>query len=1024
MLDFQVVQAPLRFGLAEGVDPHQVPFGTLVTAENAVWSKSGRLEKRLGSSALATGIVGGGSVAAVKRLVVRGNELALSDGTNLYSLTSGGWQSRGRHPELGLDWTTSTDAIKGVQAADSVVLANGQIVEAWVTGDPTTTSTGALYYQIRDLASGTVIRAPSELAFNNVRPTLRLVAAGNTWVLISMTSSGALQYTVDNGVATTTGNLQTDAIHTAFAALDACVLGTDFVVAYTLAAGGIEVRRYSIATTPVLAASAAVAGTASTGIQSISVGGAVGETLYVGFWDTTPVSTNPSFFFAAHNPSTMASTVSSTLVEATATGFHGTVSLVRETATTCLFVYSFTNNLQLHGVTKNASITNAGVITTGQSNFCLRQLTRPFLIGGRFYIVASPAIGFAVVSTSDTLLADVTSGAGSGSPSFDPFRQVGKIDVNIGGRWVDGYVSNPSVQSSTVTCLAVPFASTLASPNAGVRQGVRCVRALSGASCPADMWRPLQLGPEAYLCAGVFTSYDGVDPIGYGWPYPPYIDTGATAASTTGGSMVAGTYQYNVTAERRSAVGVLHRSPAGIQTAVVVAVAGAASVTLGVSAPSLGHDPTIVLRGQFVFYRSVVGGTIPQRIGVEPNHDIIVDSQLSSPATTLDTYADAAIADGETLASRPALYIAGGELEDNQPPSCLTGTIHKNRLWLLAGDGRTLWFSKDYTANVGTAPGFHPTQILQFDRALSAVGSMDDKLMVFASDTFWFVVGDGPVPTGQNSDYQVARVQTDVGCTNPRSLVSTPDGLMFLSSRGLYLLTRDLGLAWIGRPVKDQLAAFPNVTSAVLVASRNEVRFTCNDAGGTASIVLVYNYVEKQWTTARYTVGGVYGAPIADAVLWNGVWTFATPSGFVVTETSSSYLDGAAWVPLTLETAWISATGPLAYQSVRNFAAEGVANTNHDLTVSCGFDNEAAYAQTATFVAGSDVTKVSLLEQFEISIGPRRKCRSIRFKIQDATPTNPGSFPVGTGQGPSFDMLGIEVGMKKGFKRVAPTQAA
>jgi hypothetical protein len=61
------------------------------------------------------------------------------------------------------------------------------------------------------------------------------------------------------------------------------------------------------------------------------------------------------------------------------------------------------------------------------------------------------------------------------------------------------------------------------------------------------------------------------------------------------------------------------------------------------------------------------------------------------------------------------------------------------------------------------------------------------------------------------------------------------------------------------------------------------------------------------------------------------------------------------------------------------------------------------------------VTSTGPFESCGITVGTRRKCQAIRFKIQDATPTNSGSFPVGTGQGPSFDMLGFTVGIKKGL---------
>ena len=88
MLDFQLVQAPFRFGVDEGTDPKQVPFGTLLTAQNVVWEKSGRLQKRQGTTTLTTSVVDDGSISSASRLITRGSELALTNGSKIYSYTS------------------------------------------------------------------------------------------------------------------------------------------------------------------------------------------------------------------------------------------------------------------------------------------------------------------------------------------------------------------------------------------------------------------------------------------------------------------------------------------------------------------------------------------------------------------------------------------------------------------------------------------------------------------------------------------------------------------------------------------------------------------------------------------------------------------------------------------------------------------------------------------------------------------------------------------------------------------------
>ena len=63
---------------------------------------------------------------------------------------------------------------------------------------------------------------------------------------------------------------------------------------------------------------------------------------------------------------------------------------------------------------------------------------------------------------------------------------------------------------------------------------------------------------------------------------------------------------------------------------------------------------------------------------------------------------------------------------------------------------------------------------------------------------------------------------------------------MYQSSSGICLLDRSLNVNLIGQPVKDALAAYPVVTSAVLHPSETTVLFSCMSSGGGASIRLVY----------------------------------------------------------------------------------------------------------------------------------------------------------------------------------------
>jgi hypothetical protein len=60
-------------------------------------------------------------------------------------------------------------------------------------------------------------------------------------------------------------------------------------------------------------------------------------------------------------------------------------------------------------------------------------------------------------------------------------------------------------------------------------------------------------------------------------------------------------------------------------------------------------------------------------------------------------------------------------------------------------------------------------------------------------------------------------------------------------------------------------------------------------------------------------------------------------------------------------------------------------------------------------------------EDANVIINTRRKCNTIRFKVVDSTPT---TGTVGTGRGPSWDSMGLEVGVKRGFGNAPATKRA
>ena len=1030
MLDFQPMQAQFRLGLDEGSDPNTAPPGRLVTAENVEWTKTGRAQKRSGCAALTSSVYVGGSfgvLSTAKRLFTRGSELCLIDGASVMALpsaTATAWRFAGSVPNVGVETSTLIDTIAGAGAADLAVSSTGVQVHAWVTGSPLdltgASPVGSLFVQVID--GDTSLVAPTLLNAQSCRGVRVLIIGTTAWVVTNDGGTTIIAYPINlsTGAVSAGTTLRADSAKNGW---DALVIGSTIVIAYT--ATGPAPKLYAYDTSLVQVATSAITGEALA-METVSICGASGGYLAIayavinaGVWTLKAALADPSTLAQTVAPFTLSTSGSATVQFLGACVYDASNFVIVNHLETTYGAITYSRQIAKTG----AVVANTIRGTYGKFPIC-----RPFMLGGRCYVglVDVPHTSGGALGVAETALVEIEVSNNGGAPGPYPHKPVAKLERLLGG-WAAATVPLPSVTvSDNKAWMPVPFQGDPTSNWAYMRNGTRLAKLTVGASLPADMWRTVSVGQEAYTAAGLLAAYDGRTVFDYGFERAVWLPSATTA--TTGGNIAAGKYLYAGHGEYRSAAGVKHRGAVGYSDAITTTGTTSANTVrfAGLNCSlkqslTIGYGASAPTWSVVAGHRTVANGTVYYRISTEPAANIIFVDQTAETQTLNDTSNDNNVDTyGTDLNVRPTLYTTGGILDDEQPPALLTLLLHKSRLWGIASDKRTIWYSKSFQDDLGTAPGFSVDFRIGFEDELTALASMDEKLIVFAGHDVWYILGDGPAPNGQNSDLTSPNaIQTDVGCTNPRSVVSMPDGVMFQSARGIYLLTRGLELVWVGRPVKDQLAAFPNVTSAVLVPKKNQVRFTCNNDAGTAHTVLVFDYVEKQWSTFRYLGGTV---AIADACMWNGVYTFATTGGAIYREDASTYLDAGSWVTMTLETAWISASGPLGFQSVRRFALHGVSNSDHDLTVYVGYDRATAYDPAITWTAGSSVTSIGPLEAAEVHVGKSRKCSSIRFKIVDATPTSPGTYPVGTGQGPAFDTMGIEVGQKKGFEKKAATK--
>lgn len=1017
-----IVQFPLSSGFDEGADPKQLPPGRLLSLCNAEWTKDGRLDKRAGTRSETQSIVGGGSLSAAARLFARGDELCIADGSNLYALTSTGWKLRENFANVGLTWKTAIDHSDGMQASDVGVTTDGQIIHAWSTGDPTTGTGGTVFWQRIDRTNDARTTTPIQLDSSG-STKIRVLTSGTDWIIL-WTEGVNLKCSVNGNTLVT---LRTDTLGSG-AAFDACIIGSLFVVAYALTGGGISIRSWTIAATPVLQTSGTVTGETTTSIPAISIDGDAGDTLYIGYMRGTATV---AFRLAAANPTTFVQTLAPMNVESGSSYANMIIAVKRLDASSCVYAYSTESGSAgatwQDGVTITKKITSAGVVSGERRTFNTCILSRPFLMNG------TPHMFLANFGNSTGMLLSSTNPVIQGLDSFlvaietntlpiyiYPHRLVGKVDVLISGNWTRGFHANVAAISATEFMTVLPYQATAMSGITGWRQATRFVTITTGASRPADLWRAQTYGQEAYLAGGVFQAYDGRLVFDYGMAHWAYVEQ--LTASGAGGVMGTGTYLYSCVPEYRSAAGVMHRGPAATpQSVAVTGPTGSVAVKLipvhlSYKSPSsqaaFGVDPARVL---LTVYRSLANVTVLQRLTVEPQFSTVYQQSGTSPQTLNDTYADTNIGHSSIkLGQRPVLYTTGGILDDYQPPASTTLKLHGDRLWIVTGDLRTVWFSKSFQDDLGVAPGFNPALRLSFDGDLVGLESMNENLVVFSEGRIWAVQGEGPAPNGDGSTLRVIPVQSDMGCTNPRSLVGTPLGVFFQAPRGLMLLTRGFELQWVGKPIQDRLAAFPNITSAVHIPAKNQVRFSCNNAGGTAGIVLVFDYARGQWSRNEYydSVSGVSGVAITDAILFRDAYTFVTATGKVYAENAATYLDdGTQWVAQSWELADISASGPLGFQRVRRAFIRGDRFSDADVTLAFAFDGDAAFVQSWTWRSDklaefADGANVGMRVGAQNGANPR--CRAFRARFSDAAPTGPGAV-VGVGRGVNVSAVGLEI---------------
>lgn len=400
----------------------------------------------------------------------------------------------------------------------------------------------------------------------------------------------------------------------------------------------------------------------------------------------------------------------------------------------------------------------------------------------------------------------------------------------------------------------------------------------------------------------------------------------------------------------------------------------------------------------------------------------IVNDTTIDYVTFTDDQPDSAIL-GNTL-----LYTTGGVLEDIAAPPSDTVALFGSRLFLVdSEDKNILWFSKQVIEATPVEMSdlltiyVAPTTAAQGSTGgITALSAMDDKLIIFKKDAIYYLTGVGPDNTGSNSQYSdPIFITSTVGCTNQKSIVFMPNGLMFQSDKGIWILGRDLSSNYIGAAVETYTQT-ALVQSAVNVPGTNQVRFTL-DSGMT----LMYDYYFGQW-------GTFVNVPAISSTLYQSLHTYIDKFGQVFQETLGQYLDGSKPVLMNFTTSWLNLAGLQGYQRAYYFYLLGTYVSPHKLTIGIAYDYNSSPTQTsvidpinfnpawgglAQWGSSPSWGGNPSLEQWRVFL-QQQKCQAFQITVNESFDT---TYDVPAGAGLTISGLDVILGMKSGYPRLKPT---
>lgn len=833
----EVVAIPLLGGLDTKTDSKTVAPGQLVVCENAEFTKAGSLRKRAGHRAVPAETIDGTPITDALGVTALDDGWLLLGRTAAYVLDTShnAWSELG--PFVPLTYTATEVAGVSTQQDDpDLDSVNGVTVVAWAD------SRGGLRFSVLDDASGAALVADASLITANASCPKVTRVGNNIWVTWHNSSTDAIQARIvqsaNVAAATSTANIVLAANASTAAQYD--IVSGDGVayLAYRQDAGvadEVQLVQFTPAGTALRAITAS--------LEVPAVGPALGynaenNTVLVAYWSsatttvyvhrvTSSMDVNKNDFenldtclgLAVGPNSGGGATV---WVQAGTSGVDRQVTLFAWTATSAFAELTTWRHSVLvaapyfDGYNGVAVIGYAGLAATG--------------LQGSYYFARDDGtlVGRAIYGSAHDL-----------STNLPHIKYLGpdRYAVAVGFR-----------RQVPVNLVAITGATIKQTP-VYERRGIQRLDLNT-----APKLTPVEIDGVVYVNGGWLWAIDGSGaPVEAQMQMFPDVTVGDIASNTGGNLEPEAAYSYRWYYEWTDAAGHRVRSMALTLTVATDASDFQFNHTLPTLSHTVAGSRTPV---SIVGYRTQADNpnffyriTNPDPSDTAGSNRYVANSLLADTVAFTDNLADS------NLIGREIDYMSGGEVEHIAFDGPAIIAEAGNRLWATGGGERPdrPQFSLVRTdgAAVEANDSFVVTEFPEDGGRTVAISQVNGVPVVFKERAIYAIEGQGTL-NNRNTDspYQVRQLSSDVGCTEPRSVLSTADGVYFKSAKGIYRLGQNLVPEYIGAFVEAYNDR--GITGAAIVPDTNQCVFLTDDG-----IALMYDYFYSKWSV--YTNHGGNG---------------------------------------------------------------------------------------------------------------------------------------------------------------------